>query len=162
MLFCMYHNSNIGQAHEMSTSQLEKSSTYPSEEQESTWCQVGVSRRHESWRYESWSSGCEECSYRENNDVLMHVGEKNLYGRERISEKNTILPEPSAILRLLHYRIKKLTGEDSSLPDALQATMSPGHGFSSSGSDLLLCQLCISFLRILASNCKSFNLLLQN
>jgi len=28
---------------------------------------------------------------------------------------------------LLHDRIKKLNGEDSSLPGALQATLSPGH-----------------------------------
>lgn len=96
MLFCMYHNNNIVQTREVSTSQLEKSSTWPlgaMEEQGSTWCQVSAS-----WRYESWSSGCEECSCRKNNDVLMHVGEKNLHGRERASEQNTILSGPSAML----------------------------------------------------------------
>lgn len=143
MLFCLYHNSNIGRAHEMSTFQLEKSSTWPLEEQESTWCQGA------SWRYESWSSGCAECCYRENNSVLMHVGEKHLYGRERVSEQNTILSEPSAMLSTAALSYQK-TNWGKFQP----AWCSAGHHVTwpCNSADLLLYQLCIFFPRILAFN----------
>lgn len=143
LLFCICHNSNIVQAHEVPTPQLWKSSTQPSgstEGQELMLCQGGVN-----CMYGSWSCGYEKCLYREKNGVLTHGGGrrwKSTRQRKGKWAKHYLVRPPSWIGTAAWCFLSNSPNyQDSSLAGFLPAPMSSHPWYSTM---LTLIYHCIS------------------